>query len=583
MSHKKIGIENFRIFKDYTEFEIRPITLLTGPNNSGKSSFTKLILLLQEGMGKLNFDAESHNLASYDNILNWDTASESLIVRFSGHSKALENLYCTFQYKDSYLEKFKIETSEVLFLEAEIALDTIKDSIANNRIMAGFKVNTTAYLNLKVILEIIYSKNFIVNVDVGFSSDKDSKEVKLSNLAEAQKIEDVKSYPEHLNDFVFDLDGETSRLRNSYLFNKISELRKDYLLFEVSVSGEKFHENNWEYLLKLQEEVVEEIKEEDWIYSEYPSNFDISQLTYNDEHDTLRKFTKDLFGNFLGILEKALTKKLNLIFKNKEISITPTPLARFVFKEVLFEGNTLIEYLLSLQMDFEQFFRTVTGISANRAGHQRALTNQSSSAIDKIIFDYSKLPKYDQQEEYLQQVFEFLEIDGELKIDRLGNSVSLVYLERGGKKISIADLGYGYSQLIPIILQLIILKSKRGNYTFIIEEPEANLHPNLQSKLASILVHSRKTFGNISFIVETHSEYLIRKLQFLTAEKKIDTEDSVIYYFNADKYVSREEPKIKKIEITGTGNLTDSFGPGFLDESTRLQFDLMKINKEQKN
>ena len=32
---KKIGIENFRIFKELTEFELAPITVLTGTNNSG--------------------------------------------------------------------------------------------------------------------------------------------------------------------------------------------------------------------------------------------------------------------------------------------------------------------------------------------------------------------------------------------------------------------------------------------------------------------------------------------------------------------------------------------------------------------
>jgi AAA15 family ATPase/GTPase len=46
----KIGIENFRVFKDYTEFELRPLTLLTGPNNAGKSSLTKLLLLSKNGI-----------------------------------------------------------------------------------------------------------------------------------------------------------------------------------------------------------------------------------------------------------------------------------------------------------------------------------------------------------------------------------------------------------------------------------------------------------------------------------------------------------------------------------------------------
>jgi AAA15 family ATPase/GTPase len=35
---KGFGLENFRVFKDYTWFDFAPITILTGPNNSDKSS-----------------------------------------------------------------------------------------------------------------------------------------------------------------------------------------------------------------------------------------------------------------------------------------------------------------------------------------------------------------------------------------------------------------------------------------------------------------------------------------------------------------------------------------------------------------
>jgi predicted ATPase len=115
------------------------------------------------------------------------------------------------------------------------------------------------------------------------------------------------------------------------------------------------------------------------------------------------------------------------------------------------------------------------------------------------------------------------------------------------------------------------------------EEPEANLHPKLQSKLADFFVISKKYYPSISFIIETHSEYFIRKLQYLTAKKEIGTDQTIIYYFNDDKYVTEKEPKVKSIEITETGGLTDTFGQGFFDEITKLQFDLLKLNKPQEN
>ena len=72
-------------------------------------------------------------------------------------------------------------------------------------------------------------------------------------------------------------------------------------------------------------------------------------------------------------------------------------------------------------------------------------------------------------------------------------------------------------------------------------------------------------------------------MQYLTAKENIKPQDIIIHYFNENKHVTLSELKVKHIEIAENGNLTDTFGPGFYDEATRLQFDLLKINKEQTN
>ena len=64
---KGFGLENFRVFKDYTWFDFAPITILTGPNNSGKSS-------LNRGL-KLMFDPDKINnselqLGGFERVIN---------------------------------------------------------------------------------------------------------------------------------------------------------------------------------------------------------------------------------------------------------------------------------------------------------------------------------------------------------------------------------------------------------------------------------------------------------------------------------------------------------------------------------
>ena len=63
-----IGIENFRVFDKMTTFDLAPITLLTGANNTGKSSLLKILKLLQENQKVLDwscFTLEKFCFASY--------------------------------------------------------------------------------------------------------------------------------------------------------------------------------------------------------------------------------------------------------------------------------------------------------------------------------------------------------------------------------------------------------------------------------------------------------------------------------------------------------------------------------------
>ena len=117
------------------------------------------------------------------------------------------------------------------------------------------------------------------------------------------------------------------------------------------------------------------------------------------------------------------------------------------------------------------------------------------------------------------------------------------------------DEGYGITQLISILLQIetaiISAKEEKANKdsvdslsafdeyekvkyhfeenTIAIEEPEIHLHPNYQSKLAEMFVEAYQKY-NIHFIIETHSEYLIRKLQTLVAKKNIKEDGISIQY-----------------------------------------------------
>ena len=80
-------------------------------------------------------------------------------------------------------------------------------------------------------------------------------------------------------------------------------------------------------------------------------------------------------------------------------------------------------------------------------------------------------------------------------------------------------------------------------------------------------------------------EYLIRKMQYLTASNKSELKpsDSVIYYFYHPDNIPKGEQQVKKINIDENGYLNNDFGSGFFDEAHKIAISLFGLNQSQKN
>lgn len=151
-----------------------------------------------------------------------------------------------------------------------------------------------------------------------------------------------------------------------------------------------------------------------------------------------------------------------------------------------------------------------------------------------------------------------------------------VIVQSHGLQIPLADKGMGSIQAMLLILRLAVIIYKKQlhghNYTVIIEEPELNLHPALQSKLADIF-HEVYDKYKIKLIVETHSEYLIRKTQLIVKENDYEVYPnenpfSVVYF---DKEM-RQWPMNYRTD----GVFIDDFGPGFFDVASQQAISLFK-------
>jgi predicted ATPase len=111
-----------------------------------------------------------------------------------------------------------------------------------------------------------------------------------------------------------------------------------------------------------------------------------------------------------------------------------------------------------------------------------------------------------------------------------------------------------------------------------IEEPETRLHPAWQSRLADMFIDARKETG-CDLLIDTCSEYLIRKLQYLVETGELDKNDIVIYYLDANR-CKGGETTIREITVGDDGELSQPFGSGFLFED---EIEMMKLKKVNRN
>ncbi len=204
-------------------------------------------------------------------------------------------------------------------------------------------------------------------------------------------------------------------------------------------------------------------------------------------------------------------------------------------------------------------------------------------------------------------VKQFFGNEAEFTFNKLDKNYEFYEVKLNGKNMP--EQGTGMYRIIYLICQLSLLcggdliskfefidNTKKVPFIkrkfLVIEEPETNLHPDFQVKLAEMIfdltqkinsdLSSTNNFiynSNYNIIIETHSEYMIRTFQYLVA-KNTGIEDQVgIINFGSDDNAG----KVKHISIRPNGGLSDNFYSGFFNYSEDLRLKLDAVNNKLYN
>ncbi len=201
--------------------------------------------------------------------------------------------------------------------------------------------------------------------------------------------------------------------------------------------------------------------------------------------------------------------------ESSESAEIPLKTANDVFKFLKTSGFSAIELLQLCDRSLTRFVSDFEQIGPHRERPDRiTFLNPSEKAssvgskgenVVPIIFRASK-----NEIREINSWMKDLDIDYRIKkqFEARYNIAELKLEDSDKNEISLADVGYGIGQILPIIMVAVMQKDR----IISIEQPELHLHPRLQANLADLFVWSAQRKNNV-FFLETHSEHMVLRLQ----------------------------------------------------------------------
>lgn len=558
---KKLEFSNYKSFTTQQSIVLKPITILIGPNSAGKSSIMKLLGFLEQSTNQNKDKCFVFNGANSDmnSFLEMTSNNNGMPIEIS--------LTTDLPYGDAEL------TSEIEYTSPE-------------------------YYNKTKIQLNIFSDKYVEGKLSKVKNDEDTKLFYYSGLSDSHR------HNRHFTVFP---------PRKEILNQLESEAQVQINWFKES--GAKLHSykdianmiQDWASYAYAYEAGYKGFFPTTWIGNATPKFIDRPNRyqevhKYQDIPDHWQKLILDIDTENPEDMENLEfhlnTYLLIMIHKIKKDDKKKTSEKSYAYSDAIQDSFLLT----TISNSIETALKKLIFVPPIRKKPQRVY---SLDDLKRYTFSDVCLSKNFQSlvTMYLNWIIE----DVEFQIEEISTSHDLYAIKiinRNSKHESyLNDVGYGFSQVLPIIFSKIKITK-----TVLLEQPELHLHPTAQSKIAELLTmdYAEKRNHNLvkiladstpdgesqgvpdlksaeklpisifsnQYIIETHSEHILRGIQLQIAKGFIDNNNVAIYYVSKD---SNGNSNVEPFKIKDNGFFEKTLPQGFYDSATLLQEALWEV------